>query len=188
MSSVQLTARIEPTVASAVAGTGFELAGLEITQAGRRRLVKVVVDTSEGAADQDGTDRADGAGSAAGGLDLDAVATVSRAVSGALDQCDDLLGGPYTLEVSSPGLDRPLTRRSHWRRARLRLVEVRLAGGEQLLGRVGAADDTGVTLLVAGQLRRIGYHEVERAVVQVEFREPPAAELRALEPSKEESA
>jgi ribosome maturation factor RimP len=165
VSSAQLTAQLEPAVARAVGDIGLELEELQISPAGRRRLVRVVVDA---------------AGDSGVELDLDTVATVSRAVSAALDGCDDVLSGPYTLEVTSPGLDRPLTRPRHWRRARLRLVKVRRVDGGELLGRVGDADEDGVMLLVDGTLRRIGYGEVDRAVVQVEFREPPADELRVL--------
>lgn len=171
MSSAQLTAQLQPAVARAVAGIGLELEELQISPAGKRRLVRVVVDTADSG--EGGDDRA--------GLDLDAVASVSRAVSEALDGCDGVLGGPYTLEVTSPGLDRPLTKPRHWRRARLRLVRVRLSGGGELVGRIGEAGEDGVTLLVDGTLRRVRYDALDRAVVQVEFREPPADELRALE-------
>jgi len=159
----QMTAQLEPTVAAAVRDTGLELEELDVAPAGRRRLVRVVVDTPDG-----------------GPLDLDAVASVSRAVSAALDDSDAVLGSAYTLEVSSPGLDRPLTLPRHWRRARLRQVKVRTVAGAELLGRAGDADGTGVTLLVDGVPRRLEFTEVERAVVQVEFAEPPAAEIAAL--------
>ena len=162
--SSALTARLQPTVARAVRGAGLELDDLQISPAGRRSLIRVVVDVADGDPP-----------------DLDTIATASRAVSAALDVCDDILGGPYTLEVTSPGLDRPLTKPKHWRRARLRLVKVRRTDGAELVGRIGDADDDGVTLLVGGELRRIGYRELDRAVVQVEFREPPADELQAIE-------
>src|SRR3712207_6586716 len=128
---------MEPVVAAAVASAGFELEQVNIQQAGRTQLVKVVVDGDNG-------------------IGLDEVADVSRAVSEALDNQDDVLAGAYTLEVTSPGLDRPLTKPRHWRRARLRKVAVRLAE-EKFLARVGDADDDGVELLVDGQLRRLAY-------------------------------
>lgn len=162
MSSAQLTEQLEPTVASAVRDTGLELEELAVTAAGRRRLVRVVVDTPDG-----------------GPLDLDAVADVSRAVSTALDGADEVLGA-YTLEVSSPGLDRPLTRPRHWRRARLRMVTARTVDGAEVLGRVGDADEHGVTVLVDGAPRWFRFAEFDRAVVQVEFAEPPPAEIAAL--------
>jgi ribosome maturation factor RimP len=154
---------LEPVVADAVARAGFELEQVNVQQAGRRQLVKVVVD-------RDG---------AAGGIGLDEVATVSRAVSEALDAHDEMLANAYTLEVTSPGLDRPLTRPRHWRRARLRAVAVR-QGEDRFLARVGDADEVGVELLVDGQLRRVEYVEIEHAVIEVEFKEPPAAEIARL--------
>jgi ribosome maturation factor RimP len=155
---------LEPLVADAVARAGFELEELQVQQAGRKQLVKVVVDSDDG-------------------IGLDEVAEVSRAVSEALDARDSVLAGAYTLEVTSPGLDRPLTRPRHWRRARLRKVAVRQAGAdavEKYLARVGDADDDGVELLVDGELRRVAYTDIEHAVIEVEFKEPPAAEIAKL--------
>lgn len=156
--------KLEPVVADAVAHAGFELEELQVQQAGRKQVVKVVVDG----------DGADGRG-----IGLDEVAEVSRAVSEALDARDDVLAGAYTLEVTSPGLDRPLTRPRHWRRARLRKVAVRQADAK-FLARVGDADEAGVELLVDGQLRHVGYDEIEHAVIEVEFKDPPAAEIAKL--------
>lgn len=153
---------LEPVVAEAVAAAGFELEQLDVQQAGRRRLVKVVVDGDDG-------------------VGLDAIAHVSRAVSAVLDEHDAVLGGPYTLEVTSPGIDRPLTHPRQWRRARLRLVKVRPVEGEEFVGRVGGSDDDGVEMLVDGQLRTVRYAEVAKAVVEVEFKQPPVAEMAMLE-------
>jgi ribosome maturation factor RimP len=162
---------LEPVVADAVAAAGFELENLEVQTAGRRRLVKVMIDT----ADSDDVDDA---------VDLDDIAEVSRAVSAALDARDDTeLGGSYTLEVTSPGLDRPLTKPRHWRRAKRRLVKVRQTDGTQFAGRVGTVDDDpdgGVAMLTDGELRRVNYADVAHAVVEVEFKPPPAEELERL--------
>ncbi|MDQ3401990.1 MAG: ribosome maturation factor RimP [Actinomycetota bacterium] len=156
---------LEPIIAEAVAATGFELEQLDVQQAGRKSLVKVVVDGDDG-------------------VELDQIAAVSRAVSAALDDNDAVLGGPYTLEVTSPGLDRPLIRPRHWRRTRLRLVKVRPVEGAEYVARVGAADeetDGGVDLLVDGEVRRVLYAEITHAVVEIEFKQPPVAELTMLE-------
>jgi ribosome maturation factor RimP len=158
---------LEPIVADAVARAGFELEELAVQQAGRKQVVKVVVDSDDG-------------------IGLDEVAEVSRAVSEAMDARDDVLSGAYTLEVTSPGLDRPLTRPRHWRRARLRKVAVKQADAK-FLARVGDADDDGVELLVDGQLRRVAYAEIEHAVIEVEFKEPPAAEIAQLTHEEEGS-
>jgi ribosome maturation factor RimP len=152
----------ESVVREAVASTGFELESLSEVRAGQRWLIRVVIDSDAG-------------------VGLDDIATVSRAVSLALDQRDELIAGPYTLEVTSPGVDRPLTQPRHWRRNRRRLVRVALVAGGELLGRIGDCDDEGVTLLVSGALRRVRYAELRRAVVEVEFRPPPAPELAALD-------
>lgn len=153
---------IESVVRDAVAGTGFELENLEEVRAGQRRLIRVIIDSDAG-------------------VGLDDIAAVSRAVSVALDQHNELIAGPYHLEVTSPGVDRPLTAPRHWRRNRLRLVRTSLVAGGELVGRIGECDDDGVTLLASGALRRVRYAEVRRAVVEVEFRPPPAAELAALD-------
>jgi ribosome maturation factor RimP len=155
-----LGAALEPVVRDAVDAAGFELEELEVQRAGRRSLVKVVVDADSG-------------------IDLDEVADVSRTVAQVLDDHDHVLGGPYTLEVTSPGTDRPLTKPRHWRRNRLRLVKVRTAE-ETFTGRVGDADEDGVQLLVAGQLRRQPFETVSHAVVEVEFKQPPPEELALL--------
>lgn len=158
----ELAAQLEPVVQEAVRAVGFDLELLDVQQAGRRRLVKVVVDGDDG-------------------VGLDEVAEASRAVSAALDANEHLVNGPYTLEVTSPGVDRPLTRERHWRRARYRLVRVKLVAGGELVGRVGDADGTGVTVLVDGALRRLAYADVARAAVEIEFKQPPVEELTLLD-------
>lgn len=157
-----LAARLEPLVADAVAGAGFELDGLEVQQAGRRKLVKVVVDSEDG-------------------VELDQIADVSRAVSAKLDANDAVIAGAYTLEVTSPGLSRPLTKPRHWRRAKFRLVRITPAEGEPYVGRVGAVSDSAAKVLVDGQIREVGFDDVAKAVVEIEFKQPPAGELRQLQ-------
>ncbi len=143
---------------------GLVLEGVVITPAGRRRVVRVVLDLPE--------DRT-------GSLDLDAVAEVSRAVSDALDGSEVLGGNPYVLEVGTPGVDRPLTERRHWSRARTRLVTVTAGAGPdgptaQVTGRVRAVDDDGVTLEVEGEDRLLAWEGLGAGRVQVEFRRPEA--------------
>src|SRR3954468_24237916 len=92
------TVRLTEWVGPVVAGAGYDLEELVVTPAGRRSVVRVVVDRDEG-------------------VTLDDIADVSRAVSAALDDNDGDLGPtPYVLEVTSPGVDRPLTDPRHWRR------------------------------------------------------------------------
>jgi ribosome maturation factor RimP len=150
---------------SGLAGAGFDLEDLTVSRAGSRSLVRVSVDRD-------------------GGIDLDAVAEASRVVSDLLDAAEaageGLSAGPYVLEVTSPGVDRPLTAPRHWRRAVGRLVTVRDSAGEVLSGRVLSADEAGADLAVAtGPVRRgrpqrrrvarVTYAQVERATVEVEF-------------------
>ncbi len=141
---------------AAVAGTGLVLEDVSITSAGRRRVVKIVVDLP---ADQ------------LGGVPLEAVSQASHAVSEALDASPVLGQAPYTLEVTSPGVGRPLTQRRHWSRARKRLVEVRLTDGGTVTGRLVAVDDDGLELAGSpgSASHRLAWSRVERGAVQVEF-------------------
>ncbi|WP_289850429.1 ribosome maturation factor RimP [Actinoallomurus purpureus] len=133
-----------------VAGAGFDLEDVIVTPAGKRRQVRVIVDAD-------------------GGISLDGVADVSREISALLDDSDEMGSGPYVLEVTSPGVDRPLTQPRHWRRAVGRLVRATLSEDGEITGRVTSADDTTVVLDGDGQERRLGYDELTRGLVQVEF-------------------
>ena len=136
-----------------VSERGLDLEDVVVTPAGKRRLLRVIVD-------QDG------------GVELDAVAAVSSAVSQALDESSVMGGAPYVLEVTSPGVDRPLTEPRHWRRNISRLVKASLADGTTVLGRISAADDESVTLDVDGAARRLELAAVTSGRVQVEFNRP----------------
>ncbi|MGW4062714.1 ribosome maturation factor RimP [Amycolatopsis sp. NPDC004747] len=158
----ELASRLQPIVAEAVTAAGFDLDSFEVQQAGRRQLVKVVVDADDG-------------------VGLDEVAEVSRKVSAALDENDHVLASAYTLEVTSPGLDRPLTQQRHWRRARFRLVKVTPADGAAFIGRVGHAGEHAARVLEGGKIRDVRYADVAKAVVEIEFKQPPAEDLKLLE-------
>ncbi|MGV0049744.1 ribosome maturation factor RimP [Mycobacterium colombiense] len=114
------------------------------------------------------------------GLDLDTAAILSRSASALLDGLDTI-DDHYVLEVSSPGVDRPLTSAKHFRRARGRKVDVVLSDGSKLTGRVGETTDDAVALVVrAGRdwtVREIPLGDIAKAVVQVEFSPPNQAEL-----------
>jgi ribosome maturation factor RimP len=105
-----------------------------------------------------------------GGVDLDRCAELSRVLGSALDATDVLGDSPYTLEVSSRGVSRPLQLPRHWRRNVGRLVRVTLAGGDDVVGRIRAADDAGVEMDVDGSARRLPFDAIGSARVQVEFR------------------
>ncbi len=113
-------------------------------------------------------------------LDLDTVADLSRSAANLLDAQPDIAGS-YVLEVSSPGVERPLTSEKHFRRARGRKVELALQDGSQITGRVGDIRDGNVDVVVRNgrdwAVRPIPLVEVVKAVVQVEFSPPPQREL-----------
>ncbi|WP_026875548.1 ribosome maturation factor RimP [Jiangella gansuensis] len=139
---------IEPVVES----EGLDLEALDISQAGRRSRVRIVVDAD-------------------GGVDLDRCAEASRLISRALDDSDVMGEHPYTLEVSSPGVSRPLTLPRHWRRASGRMVRAVLHEGDDVTGRVVAAGEEAVVLEVDGAgEREVAYGDIRKAKVQVEFR------------------
>lgn len=144
-----LTAAVTPVVEAA----GLTLETLTLAAHGRRHVVKVVVDLPDGP----------------GGVSSDAIGDVSREVSRVLDEVD-LVPGTYTLEVSSPGVDRPLTTPRHFRRAQGRLVRIALTSGDDVTGRVRGADDAGVELDVEGTTRTVSYADVRRAQVEVELK------------------
>jgi ribosome maturation factor RimP len=158
------TERLNGWIEPVVGASGYDLEELVVTPAGRRSVVRVVVDRDEG-------------------VTLDDIAEVSRAVSDVLDANDDGMGTPYVLEVTSPGVDRPLTQRRHWQRNVGRLVTVGVGpqgSAEQVTGRITAVDDAGVTLGVEAkgkpgakkrppQPRQVPWAQLGPGRVQVEF-------------------
>jgi ribosome maturation factor RimP len=142
-----------------VAGLDCDLEDVVIRQAGKRRLVRIVVDHHTG------------------GLTLDLVASISREISRVLEDSTVLGNSPYVLEVTSPGVDRPLTLPRHWARAVSRLVLVTPASGSPFEARVLRTDETHAVLEVDGVETTVAYSDVSRAVVQVEFTRLEDAEL-----------
>ena len=171
--TTRLTGWIEPVVTAA----GYDLEEIVVRAAGQRSVVRVIIDRD-------------------GGVSLDDVAELSRALSEVLDAQDEALGrSPYVLEVTSPGVDRPLTAPRHWRRNVGRLVDVAVGpegARERLTGRVLRVDDGGVVLTVEkggtkkGQVRKavgeraVGWVELGEARVQVEFARPAGHRDAAL--------
>jgi len=152
--------RVGEALRGPLADLGLDVEAVEVTPAGKRRVLRVAVDRD-------------------GGVTLDDVADATRAVGSTLDDSDVMGEQPYTLEVTSRGVDRPLTEPRHWRRNTGRLVKVTQVDGSACSGRVVAHDEDpggGVVLEVSGRSRRIAYAAVARALVQVEFNRPaPAA-------------
>lgn len=146
----ELTSRLRAVLAGPLAAAGVDLEGVDVTRAGRRRLVRVSVDAD-------------------GGVSLDRVAELSRLVSATLDDTDAMGDQPYELEVGSPGVSRPLTELRHWRRNVGRLVRITVHHSEDVLGRIVAATDDTVTVSVRGQETTMRLADVRKAVVQVEM-------------------
>ena len=189
--------RLERVAGPVVRAGGMDLESLQVTPAGRRRVLKVVVDAD-------------------GGVGLDDMAEISRALSTELDSSGAMGDTPYTLEVSSPGVERPLTEPRHWRRAAGRLVSVPVAAhdpaqraahepahepapdpgqsapdpgqsapdpgqsapdpgrgsrgaGRILHGRVVTAGDDGVVLNIDDEHRTFGYNELGPGRIELEF-------------------
>src|SRR5258708_14796763 len=152
----RLVRLLEPVVHA----MNMDLEGLRVTAAGRRRVLRVVVDAD-------------------GGVTLDDIALASRELSAKLEDAPEMGEQPYTLEVSSPGVDRPLTQPRHWRRATGRLVVAPLTtetaghqngnGAATAEGRIVGSSERGVTLEQDGVTRQYQYAELGPGRVQVEF-------------------
>ena len=160
MASAQDVVRdqIEQELVTPLGALGLDVEAVELTPAGRRRILRIAVDGDDG-------------------VTLDDVAGATKKVSEVLDASDVMGEQPYTLEVTSRGVDRPLTLPRHWRRNADRLVKVTLHDGESLTGRVKDSSDEAVTLDVDGTPREIGYDQVAKALVQVEFNRKTAQDV-----------
>ncbi|MFC9133253.1 ribosome maturation factor RimP [Streptomyces sp. NPDC057099] len=150
--SERLRELLEPLVSS----QGLDLEEIEVDSVGRKRVLRVVVDSDTGA-------------------DLDQIADVSRALSAKLDESNAMGEGEYTLEVGTPGAERLLTEHRHYVRATDRLVKFQLAEDGELIARILKVDDDGVDTEIPGvkgrkpTARRLAFDDIVRARVQVEF-------------------
>lgn len=151
--SERLRELLEPLVSS----KELDLEEIEVASVGRSRVLRVVIDSDDG-------------------VDLDQIAEISREISEKLDESDAMGDGEYTLEVGSPGAERPLTEHRHYLRAVGRLVKFQLTeGGDDLIARILEVDDEGVNLEVPGvkgrkpTARRLTFDEIAKARVEVEF-------------------
>lgn len=164
--------KVSRLVAGLVAGRGFDLEGVEVSTAAGQTRVRVIVDSDRSA-------------------DLDSIAELSARVSARLDEADDEFGDTrYLLEVTTPGIDRPLTADRHWRRARGRKVGITLRPGAaapepglpaRFEARAGALEGDRITLVLSGKRAprpvTVALGDIEHAVVEVEFSPPNAREL-----------
>lgn len=150
--SERLRGLLEPLVAA----KDLDLEEIEVSRAGRRRVLRIVVDSEDG-------------------VDLDECAEVSRAVSEKLDESDAMGEDEYQLEVTSPGAERPLTERRHYVRATGRLAKFQLHEGDEFVARILTVDDEGLDLEVPGvkgrkpTARRVEFARIAKARVELEF-------------------
>jgi len=161
-----VTAVIEPVVRS----LDLDLEDLRISTVGRRKLVKVVVDGDAG-------------------IDLDLVADISHAIGDAIDEAQAMGDADWTLEVTSPGVERPLTLPRHWRRAVGRNVKVQFADGREDMGRILEFDEESgeAVFNFKGATRARSTKDIVKAIVQVEFnRKITDAELEPIADEEEE--
>ena len=142
--------RIEAEITDPLSAMGLDVEAVELTPAGKRRVLRVAVD-------QDG------------GVTLDDVADATREIDRVLEESDVMGALPYTHEVTSRGVDRPLTLPRHWRRNEDRLVKITLVEGGAVTGRIVTSAEESATLDVDGDTREVPYADVAKALVQIEF-------------------
>lgn len=142
--------RIEAEITGPLSAMGLDVEAIDLTPAGKRRVLRIAVDTD-------------------GGVTLDDVADATREVDRVLEESDAMGELPYTLEVTSRGVDRPLTLARHWRRNQDRLVKINLVEDGEITGRIVASSDVSVTLDVDDSTREVAYADIAKALVQIEF-------------------
>jgi ribosome maturation factor RimP len=177
---------VQELIDGALHGSGVVLEEVVVTPAGRRRVVRVVVDRAlEFSGDVTET---------LPSLSLDEIASATRTVSDALDESDVLGEQPYTLEVTSPGVSRPLTVASHFRRNVGRLVVLTPRDGEAVTGRIVRAGDDDLTLVIPAVKKtperdeKFAYAAIDRADVQVEFSRKEDTASEDTEPASDTDA
>jgi ribosome maturation factor RimP len=143
--------RLADELTGPIGRLGLDLEAVDLTSAGKRHVLRVAIDKD-------------------GGVTMDDIADATREVSRVLDDTDLMGPAPFTLEVSSPGVERPLSLPRHWRRNTGRRVKVSLREGEPVTGRITQTDDDGAVLDVEGAEMRLEYAEVKKAKVQIEFK------------------
>ena len=145
-----MTDRLETLVNDCVSALGMDVEAVELSSGGRRKVLRIALDVD-------------------GGVGIDHITDATRALSEVLDSSDVMGTEPYTLEVTSRGVERPLTLPRHWRRNAGRLVRVTLKDDITLDGRIGDSDDTGVQLTTKKDTTRIAYDQIVTALVQTEL-------------------
>ena len=138
-----ISAAIRPTIEA----SGNYLEELTITTAGKVKILTVIVDSDSH-------------------LNLDQITAVTKEISEIVEGLAELGENAFTLEVTSPGIDRPLTKPRHWRKNFDRLVKITMTSGKDIEGRIGEA--TEATVLVGDQ--KVSFEDIKRAVLEIEFK------------------
>jgi ribosome maturation factor RimP len=139
----EISAAIRPIIEA----TGNYLEELSITSAGKVKILTVIIDSDAH-------------------LNLDQVTAVTKEISEVIEALPELGDGAFTLEVTSPGLDRPLTKPRHWRKNLDRLVKIIMTSGQEITGRIGEVTET--TVLVDSE--KVSFEDIKRAVLEIEFK------------------
>ena len=141
------TEDISAAITPALEALGFYLEDVTITSAGRRSMLTVIVDGDTH-------------------LSLDQVTSATKAIGEIVESIQSLGETPFTLEVTSPGLDRPLTKVRHWQKNINRLVKVVLQDGSEVKGRINEVNEASS---VVGEIK-VNFSEIKRATLEVEFK------------------
>ena len=139
---------ISDAVTPALSALGFYLEDVTITSAGRRSMLTIIVDGDTH-------------------LSLDQVTSATKAIGEIVESIQSLGETPFTLEVTSPGLDRPLTKPRHWRKNIDRLVKIVLLDGKEIKGRIKVASENSATV----DESEINFADIKRASLEVEFKQ-----------------
>jgi ribosome maturation factor RimP len=149
-----LTDSIAELIEPAVTAQGFYLEEVQLVSPGKHRIVTCIVDGETS-------------------LNLDQVTAVSRAISELLDEAPIMGDTPFTLEVTSPGVDRPLTKPRHFAKNVDRLLKITKTDGEVITGRITSNTESEVVLIVVSKKETtevtVAISDIKRAVVEIEF-------------------
>ena len=138
-----ISAAIRPIIEA----SGNYLEELTITSAGKVKILTVIVDSDSH-------------------LNLDQITAVTKEISEVIEALEELGDSAFTLEVTSPGIDRPLTKPRHWRKNFDRLVKITMISGQDIQGRIGEATET--TVFVGDQ--KVSFEDIKRAVLEIELK------------------
>ncbi|MGI9084331.1 MAG: ribosome maturation factor RimP [Aeromicrobium sp.] len=157
-----MTDRLEQLAERCVTALGLDLEAVELSRSSSRRLLRIAVDAD-------------------GGVPIESITQVTRELSKALDASQAMGEQPYTLEVTSRGVDRPLTLPRHWRRNVGRLVDADLVDGTCVKGRITSTDEAAVDVTIDGQLRRLELADVANARIEPELTRPHSGAHRSAQ-------